>query len=95
MTVKELEEAIYDAVDSYVNATEGWEDPQIVINRKTGFVEIRELEETDAEAPDLDVYDMMDFVEMTPEGEWRVDKDAVESAASTEADEMQQLSTEG
>ena len=88
MTRQELRDRIHAAIEEYVSSPEAYEDPQLVIDRNTGSVELRELEETDSDTPDLDVYDVMDFVEMTPEGEWRVSDDAVDTAASDEYDDL-------
>ena len=96
MTRKELEERIGAVAAEYVEDTEAYEDPQLAIDRGTGNVWVVELDEADRLPESVDTYDMMEFVEMTPEGDWRVNRDAVADAASDEYDDMkQQNSTEG
>lgn len=76
--MSDLKEKIVDAIDEYLEATEAWDDALLAIDTATDEVFLIEEEEADEEA-DADIYDIMDFIEMTPDGEWIRDDEAIES----------------
>lgn len=73
-----LKEKIVDAIDEYLEATEAWDDALLAIDTATDEVFLIEEEEADEEA-DADIYDIMDFIKMTPDGEWIRDDQAIDS----------------
>ena len=75
--MSDLKEKIVDAIDEYLEATEAWDDALLAIDTATDEVFLIE-EEADEEA-DADLYDIMDFIEMTPDGEWIRDDQAIDS----------------
>ena len=87
MNREELEERISSAVKGYIIDEETYDDnAQLCIKPSTLEVFVEDSRDIDVDAPDLDCYDVMDFVEMTndPEhpGKWIVDEEAVKSAAA-------------
>lgn len=76
--MSDLKEKIVDAIDEYLEATEAWDDALLAIDTATDEVFLIEEEEADEEA-DADIYDIMDFIEMTPDGEWIRDDEAIDS----------------
>ncbi|MDE5870135.1 MAG: hypothetical protein K2H18_07865 [Muribaculaceae bacterium] len=83
MERKELEERICSAVNEYINNEEGYDDnAQLCINPKTLEVSVEDSRNVDEDSPEIDCYDVMDFVEMNAGGEWAVDNEAVESVLS-------------
>ncbi|MGN0238296.1 MAG: hypothetical protein ACI4AK_09485 [Lepagella sp.] len=74
----DLKDKIIDAIDEYLEATEAWDDALLAIDDATGEVFLIEEEEADDEA-DADLYDIMEFIEMTPDGEWIRDDEAIDS----------------
>lgn len=76
--MSDLKDKIVDAIDEYLEATEAWDDALLAIDTATDEVFLIEEEEADEEA-DADIYDIMDFIEMTPDGEWIRDDEAIES----------------
>ena len=75
--MSDLKEKIVDAIDEYLEATEAWDDALLAIDTATDEVFLIE-EEADEEA-DADIYDIMDFIKMTPDGEWIRDDQAIDS----------------
>lgn len=73
---------IIAAVAEYVENTEAWDDAMLSIDTATGRVALIEADEEPTLADSVDVYDIMDFVEMTPEGKWVPDMEAISAAAS-------------
>ena len=76
--MSDLKEKIVDAIDEYLEATEAWDDALLAIDTATDEVFLIEEEEADEEA-DADIYDIMDFIKMTPDGEWIRDDEAIDS----------------
>lgn len=76
--MSDLKDKIVDAIDEYLEATEAWNDALLAIDTATDEVFLIEEEEADEEA-DADLYDIMDFIKMTPDGEWIRDDEAIDS----------------
>ena len=76
--MSDLKEKIVDAIDEYLEATEAWDDALLAIAIDGKGVYLVEEEEADEEA-DADIYDIMDFIKMTPDGEWIRDDQAIDS----------------
>ena len=76
--MSDLKDKIVDAIDEYLEATEAWDDALLAIDTATDEVFLIEEAEADEEA-DADLYDIMDFIEMTPDGEWIRDDQAIDS----------------
>ncbi len=76
--MSDLKDKIVDAIDEYLEATEAWDDALLAIDTATDEVFLIEEEEVDEEA-DVDIYDIMDFIKMTPDGEWIRDDQAIDS----------------
>ena len=76
--MSDLKEKIVDAIDEYLEATEAWDDALLAIGIDGEEVSLVEEEEADEEA-DADIYDIMDFIKMTPDGEWIRDDQAIDS----------------
>lgn len=76
-----LREKIAAAVEEYISTPEAWDDAQLTVDPVSGKVELVEREEAEELPDNIDVYDLMDFVEMTPDGEWKADPEAIASAA--------------
>ncbi len=80
MDKESLRKAMLDAVEDYVASPEAWDEAYLCIDTLTGEVTLREEEETDALPDTTDVYYIMDFVEMTPEGSWIASPENVDAA---------------
>ena len=76
--MSDLKDKIVDAIDEYLEATEDWDDALLAIDTATDEVFLIEEEEADEEV-DADIYDIMDFIKMTPDGEWIRDDQAIDS----------------
>ena len=76
--MSDLKDKIVDAIDEYLEATEAWDDALLAIDTATDEVFLLEEEEADEEV-DADIYDIMDFIKMTPDGEWIRDDQAIDS----------------
>ena len=73
-----MKEKIVDAIDEYLEATEAWDDALLAIaidGKEVYLVEEEEAVDDDG----VDLYDIMDFIEMTPDGEWIRDDQAIDS----------------
>ncbi len=77
MDKEELKSRVLAAVEDYVSKPEAWEEAQVVINPADGSVELMEIEDTDNLPDEIDVYAVMDLIEMTPDGRWVPDPDAI------------------
>lgn len=75
--MSDLKDKIVDAIDEYLEATEAWDDALLAIDTATDEVFL--IEEEEAEEADADIYDIMDFIKMTPDGEWIRDDQAIDS----------------
>lgn len=85
MTRKELEALIRSAVSEYIADEEIYDDnAQLCIEPSGWKVYIENSSDIDEKSPEIDFYDVMDFVDMDTEtpGKWRVDEEAVASVAS-------------
>ncbi|MGM9867787.1 MAG: hypothetical protein ACI303_08090 [Lepagella sp.] len=76
--MSDLKEKIVDAIDEYLEATEAWDDALLAIAIDGKEVYLVEEEET-VDDDGVDLYDIMDFIEMTPDGEWIRDDQAIDS----------------
>ena len=76
--MSDLKDKIVDAIDEYLEATEAWDDALLAIDTATDEVFLIEEEEADEEV-DAYIYDIMDFIKMTPDGEWIRDDQAIDS----------------
>ena len=87
MTREELESRIREAVNEYILDEETYDDnAQLFINPSTMEVTVEDSRDVDVDSEDIDCYDVMDLVEMTPDaygaGRWTVDEEAVKSVAA-------------
>ena len=69
---------ILQAVEEYLSTPEAWEDAVIAVNTETGEADLYEAEEAESLPDNFDEYDIMEFVEMTPDGKWVPDKAAID-----------------
>ena len=76
--MSDLKDKIVDAIDEYLEATEAWDDALLAIDTATDEVFLIEEEEA-VDDDGVDLYDIMDFIEMTPDGEWIRDDQAIDS----------------
>lgn len=76
--MSDLKDKIVDAIDEYLEATEAWDDALLAIAIDGKEVYLVEEEET-VDDDGVDLYDIMDFIEMTPDGEWIRDDQAIDS----------------
>lgn len=76
-----IREKIVAAVEEYVSAPEAWDDAQLTVDPATERVDLVEEEEAESLPDEVDVYDIMDLVEMTPDGAWIPDGDSIDEAA--------------
>jgi len=83
MTIKEK---ITEAVEDYVANPEAWDDAQLTVDPVMGSVGIVEEEEAESLSDTIDVYDIMDLVEMTPDGVWIPDAESIGEAAANYTD---------
>lgn len=79
MNTEDLKKAIQAAVSEYVSATEAWDDAMLMVDTVSGAVGLAEEEETEDLPDSVDVYDIMDFIEMDPDGTWKTDEDSIDS----------------
>ena len=76
--MSDLKDKIVDAIDEYLEATEAWDDALLAIaidGKEVYLVEEEEAVDDDG----VDLYDIMDFIKMTPDGEWIRDDQAIDS----------------
>lgn len=79
MDISIIRKNILSAVEEYLSTPEAWEDAMVAVNPETGKVDLIELEEAERLPEDIDEYDIMEFVEMTPDGKWVPDREAIDS----------------
>lgn len=79
MNTEDFKKAIQAAVSEYVSATEAWDDAMLTVDTVSGAVGLAEEEETEDLPDSVDVYDIMDFIEMDPDGTWKTDEDSIDS----------------
>lgn len=79
MDISIIRKNILSAVEEYLSTPEAWEDAMVAVNPETGKVDLIELEEAERLPEDIDEYDLMEFVEMTPDGKWVPDREAIDS----------------
>ena len=82
MNSDELKNAVVAAVSEYVAATEAWDDAQLAVDTATGAARIIEEEETVTLPDSVDIYDIMDLVEMDSEGVWKPDMENIDGLVS-------------
>lgn len=84
MDTTKLKNDILEAVNDYLDKTEAWDEAMVAIDRENGEVELLELEES--ESPEwkgierCDVWPVLDFIEMKPDGTWIPDNDSISEA---------------
>lgn len=78
MDKENLKTNILEAVEEYVAKPEAWEEAQLTIDPSTGKVDIVEIEDADNLPDSIDVYAMMDLIQMTPSGAWIPDPEAID-----------------
>lgn len=71
-----LHQKVADCVAEYLEAPEAWEGAQICIT-PDGSVSLAPEEEADTLPEDVDIYDILEFIKMTPDGEWIADSEAI------------------
>lgn len=81
MDTAELKNNILEAVSDYVSATEAWDDAVLAVDTAAGTASLMEEEESEHLPNTVDVYDIMDFVEMDSAGTWVPDEDSIASVA--------------
>ena len=74
-----LKSNLLAAVNEYLSSPEAWDDAMLAVNPDTAEVRLIELEEAEKLPEDIDEYDIMEFLRMTPDGEWTVDTEAIEA----------------
>lgn len=79
MNTEDLKKAIQAAVSEYVSATEAWDDAMLTVDTVSGAVGLAEEEETEDLPDSVNIYDIMDFIEMDPDGTWKTDEDSIDS----------------
>ena len=77
MNIEEIRNNVRKAVQEYLESPEQWDDAMLAVDPANSEVRIIELEEAESLPDDIDEYDMMEFIEMTPDGKWQVDDDAI------------------
>ena len=79
MDISIIRKNILSAVEEYLSTPEAWDDAMVAVNPETGKVDLIELEEAERLPEDIDEYDIMEFIEMTPDGKWVPDREAIDS----------------
>ena len=79
MDISIIRKNILSAVEEYLSTPEAWDDAMVAVNPETGKVDLIELEEAEKLPDDIDEYDIMEFIEMTPDGKWVPDREAIGS----------------
>lgn len=82
MNTEELKKAVVAAVSEYVAATEAWDDAQLAVDTATGTARIVEEEDAETLPDSIDIYDIMDLVEMDSEGVWKPDMESIDGLVS-------------
>ncbi|MDE6392538.1 MAG: hypothetical protein K2L59_04640 [Muribaculaceae bacterium] len=82
MNTEELKKAVVAAVSEYVAATEAWDDAQLAVDTATGAARIVEEEDAETLPDSIDIYDIMDLVEMDSEGVWKPDMESIDGLVS-------------
>lgn len=78
MDKQNLKDTALAALLEYTAATEAWEDAMLAVDTESGEVSLVEEEETEGLPDRVDLYEIMDFVEMDPQGEWHPDEEALD-----------------
>ena len=91
MQKEELKAKIRQAVRDYILDEETYDDnAQLCINPSTMEVYVEDSRNVNVDSPEIDCYDVMDFVEMSSDsehaGKWMVDEESVNSVAGEYAD---------
>ena len=83
MRKEEFEELLRNVINDYIIDEETYDDnAQLCIVPEKWEVYVADSREVDVDAPEIDCYDVMDFVEMDAEAKWKVNEEAVEEVAS-------------
>lgn len=77
--IETVRKNLLSAVEEYLSTPEAWDDAVVAIDTKTGKVDLIEEEEASSLPDTTDEYDIMEFVEMTPDGKWIPDREAIDS----------------
>ncbi|MDE6718092.1 MAG: hypothetical protein K2J70_07860 [Muribaculaceae bacterium] len=82
MTKDEFKELLRSAVKDYIIDEDAYDDnAQLCIKLNTMEVYLADSREVNVDAEDIECYDVMDLVEMDPEGKWKVDEAAVDEVS--------------
>ena len=79
MDIEKIRKNVRAAVQDYLAAPEEWDDAMLAVNPETAEVRLIELEEAERLPEDIDEYDIMEFIQMTPDGKWTIDEEALDS----------------
>lgn len=79
MNKDKIKENILSAVNEYLESTEVWDDAVVAVDTTDDKVDLMEEEEAASLPDSVDVYDIMDFIQMTPDGKWIPDAEAIDS----------------
>lgn len=82
MNKEELKTKLTEAIEQYLEATEAWEDCQLLVDTSTGEIGLIEEEESETLPATADTYFVMDFVRMDASGTWEPDSEAIAQLAS-------------
>lgn len=78
-TIK-LKADVASAMEEYTSAPEAWEDAVLTVNPTTGEVKLLEAEEAESLPEEsIDIWNPMDLIGMTPDGEWKTDHSGIDS----------------
>lgn len=80
MDLTKLKADIRAAVREYAEMPEAWEDAVLVVDTTTGAVSLDESEVAEKLPDSYDVWNPMEFVEMTADGAWTTDDAAIDDA---------------
>lgn len=82
MDKDKIQAELLDAVEQYVEQTEAWEDAVVTLDTETGHATLAEAADVESLPDTVDVYDIMDFVQMTPDGKWIPDSETIEATVA-------------
>lgn len=79
MDIRDVRKNLRSAIEEYLSTPEAWDEAVVAVDTVTGKVDLAEDEESEMLPDTFDVYNIMDFIEMTPDGEWIPNKEAIDS----------------
>lgn len=82
MDNNKLETEFLGVVEQYLESTEAWDEAVVTLDSQTGHVALNEAEDAESMPDTVDVYDIMDFVQMTPDGKWIPDREIIEATVA-------------